>query len=119
MTDFSILILDTCFVLVLERVHFQCLFIYLFTNNALHFLFLMIADGFRWSDKAEVNFFNWAPGEPSSKIRTSSSSATSFTNDSVRYEEGCVRMDPNTAKWSDADCLSNSPAYICKEKKSK
>ncbi|GAA6074574.1 macrophage mannose receptor 1, partial [Tachysurus ichikawai] len=53
---------------------------------------------FTWSDKHQVKFTYWAPGEP---------------NNHMGFKEDCVEMYYQTGRWNDVTCTELN-TYICK-----
>ncbi|KAF4077177.1 hypothetical protein AMELA_G00205040 [Ameiurus melas] len=56
---------------------------------------------FTWSDRHEVKFTYWAPGEP---------------NNHLGFKEDCVEMYHQTGRWNDVTCTELN-TYICKTPK--
>ncbi|XP_076455860.1 macrophage mannose receptor 1-like [Babylonia areolata] len=56
-------------------------------------------NGFAWSDGSEVEFTDWAEGEPSD-------------TDSEGHQD-CVQWSLTTGSWSDVDCFNSNP-FVCK-----
>ena len=61
----------------------------------------MFVDGeFLWVDHTELNFTNWAPGEPNNK-----------------GDEHCGEIHSDTGVWNDMNCESNRLSFICQIKR--